>query len=57
MSIQSYLVPAKFDEKYSVVEVKKGESSRLRCNVSGDQPIKLEWTKDGHQMDKIGGEK
>ncbi|CAG2119458.1 unnamed protein product, partial [Medioppia subpectinata] len=47
-------VPAKFDEKYSLMQVKRGESARLKCNVSGDQPLAIKWTKDNVKLEKLG---
>ncbi|CAG2114160.1 unnamed protein product, partial [Medioppia subpectinata] len=48
------MVPAKFDEKYSLMQVKRGESARLKCNVSGDQPLAIKWTKDNVKLEKLG---
>ncbi|XP_054156620.1 cell adhesion molecule DSCAML1-like isoform X1 [Oppia nitens] len=49
-----FSVPAKFDEKYSVQQVKRGESARLKCNATGDHPVTIKWTKDNAKLEKIG---
>lgn len=51
------LVPAKFEEKFSVVNIKKGEPARLSCNASGDPPLTVIWSKDNHQLNKKGTDK
>ncbi len=37
--------------------MKRGESARLKCNASGDQPLTVKWTKDNIKLDKLGGHK
>lgn len=47
-------VPAKFEEKYTSLQVKRGESLTLRCNATGDTPISIKWTtKDGAKIDNL----
>jgi len=47
-------VPAKFEEKYSSIQAKRGEGSVLKCNATGDRPITIKWTKEGVKIDKLG---
>ncbi|OTF83949.1 cell adhesion molecule-like protein, partial [Euroglyphus maynei] len=49
----SYNVPARFDEKYSSIQAKKGDIIVLKCNATGDRPITIRWTKDGMKLDRI----
>lgn len=39
--------PPKITVKEKEVTVRKGETVTLVCNVTGDQPIRVTWTKDG----------
>ncbi|XP_035230451.1 Down syndrome cell adhesion molecule-like protein Dscam2 isoform X2 [Stegodyphus dumicola] len=48
-------VPARFDEKFTVVTVKKGDSASLRCEAVGDQPLSVIWKRDGKELRKING--
>ncbi|KAJ6223718.1 hypothetical protein RDWZM_002263 [Blomia tropicalis] len=50
----SFMIPAKFEEKYSNVKVKRGESARLICNATGDQPLNIVWTRANIKLDKLG---
>ncbi|KFM78983.1 Down syndrome cell adhesion molecule-like protein Dscam2, partial [Stegodyphus mimosarum] len=49
------IVPARFDEKFTVVTVKKGDSASLRCEAIGDQPLSVIWKRDGKELRKING--
>ncbi|XP_075676407.1 cell adhesion molecule Dscam1-like isoform X2 [Dermatophagoides pteronyssinus] len=49
----SYNVPARFDEKYSSIQAKKGDIIVLKCNATGDRPITIRWTKDGMKLDRL----
>jgi len=49
-------VPAKFTEKFSVVQAKSGESAKLECNATGDQPLSVNWFKEDSKLSKRGGE-
>ncbi|XP_035230454.1 Down syndrome cell adhesion molecule-like protein Dscam2 isoform X5 [Stegodyphus dumicola] len=51
----SVQVPARFDEKFTVVTVKKGDSASLRCEAVGDQPLSVIWKRDGKELRKING--
>ncbi|GIY67330.1 titin [Caerostris darwini] len=48
-------VPARFDEKFTVVTVKKGDSASLRCEAIGDQPLSVIWKKESKELRKING--
>lgn len=51
------VVPARFAEKFSVVQAKSGESAKLECNASGDQPLTVNWFKDDTtKLSKRGGD-
>jgi len=49
-------VPARFQEKFSVVQAKAGESAKLECNATGDQPLSVNWFKEDAKLSKRGGE-
>ncbi|XP_075586172.1 cell adhesion molecule Dscam1-like isoform X1 [Dermatophagoides farinae] len=49
----SYNVPARFDEKYSSLQAKKGDIIVMKCNATGDRPITIRWTKDGIKLDRL----
>lgn len=50
----SYNVPVKFEEKYTSLQVKRGELLTIRCNATGDTPISIKWsTKDGAKIDNL----
>lgn len=49
-------MPAKFQEKFSVVQAKGGESAKLECNATGDQPLTVNWFKEDTKLSKRGGE-
>lgn len=38
--------PVSFDKKFEVVRAKKGDKLSLSCDVRGDDPIQVVWTKD-----------
>ncbi|RWR99484.1 hemicentin-1-like protein, partial [Dinothrombium tinctorium] len=48
-------VPAKFEEKYALINAKSGESAKLSCNAIGDKPLSVTWIKES-RLDKRGGE-
>ncbi|GFT72647.1 titin [Nephila pilipes] len=48
-------VPARFDEKFTVITVKKGDSASIRCEAVGDQPLSVIWRKDSKELRKING--
>lgn len=47
----SFLVPARFEEKFKVETVRQGDSAVLRCDVTGDQPISIVWYKDKRELE------
>lgn len=49
-------MPARFAEKFSVVQAKSGESAKLECNATGDQPLSVNWFKEDIKLSKRGGE-
>lgn len=49
-------MPARFAEKYSVVQAKSGESAKLECNATGDQPLTVNWFREDNKLSKRGGE-
>ncbi|XP_054724333.1 cell adhesion molecule DSCAM-like [Uloborus diversus] len=51
----SVIVPARFDDKFTVITVKKGDSASLRCEAVGDQPLSVNWKRDGNELRKING--
>ncbi|XP_071041661.1 cell adhesion molecule Dscam1 isoform X6 [Parasteatoda tepidariorum] len=51
------IVPAKFEEKFAVVNVKKGDSGRMKCEALGDQPLSITWQRDDATISKTGDER
>ncbi|KAF7493498.1 Down syndrome cell adhesion molecule -like protein [Sarcoptes scabiei] len=50
----SFMVPVKFNEKFFSLKTKRGESARLECNATGDQPLSIQWTKNNVKLEKLG---
>ncbi|XP_055939791.1 cell adhesion molecule Dscam2-like isoform X3 [Argiope bruennichi] len=50
-------VPARFEEKFAVVNAKKGDSARLKCEALGDQPLAVTWQRDETTISKNGDER
>nr|XP_042913361.1 Down syndrome cell adhesion molecule-like protein Dscam2 [Parasteatoda tepidariorum] len=50
-------VPAKFEEKFAVVNVKKGDSGRMKDEALGDQPLSITWQRDDATISKTGDER
>ena len=44
--------PAKFEEKFKLSSVKRGESVRLECDAKGDEPLTVSWIKDGLKVSR-----
>lgn len=44
------LVPPQASEEFKVISQKKGTSVELYCNVTGDLPLQIGWTKDFEEM-------
>lgn len=49
-------MPARFTEKFTVIQAKSGESAKLECNATGDQPLTVNWFKEDNKLSKRGGE-
>ncbi|KAG8173633.1 hypothetical protein JTE90_000474, partial [Oedothorax gibbosus] len=45
------IVPARFEEKFQVQNVRRGETSTLKCEAVGDKPLTITWTKDKAEID------
>ncbi|KAG8187812.1 hypothetical protein JTE90_001187 [Oedothorax gibbosus] len=45
------IVPARFEEKFQVQNVRRGETSTLKCEAVGDKPLSITWTKDKAEID------
>ncbi|XP_022649464.1 Down syndrome cell adhesion molecule-like protein Dscam2 isoform X4 [Varroa destructor] len=45
-------VPPKFGEKHSVVSARRGENVKLTCEVQGDTPLHIKWSKGNRLIDK-----
>ncbi|GBL76498.1 Down syndrome cell adhesion molecule-like protein 1 [Araneus ventricosus] len=50
-------VPARFEEKFAVVNAKKGDSARLKCEALGDQPLAVTWQRDETTISKSGDDR
>ncbi|GFU50490.1 down syndrome cell adhesion molecule-like protein Dscam2 [Nephila pilipes] len=50
-------VPARFEEKFAVVNAKKGDSARMKCEALGDQPLSVTWQRDETTISKSGDER
>ncbi|XP_076306897.1 cell adhesion molecule Dscam1-like isoform X8 [Tachypleus tridentatus] len=44
-------VPARFEEKFSVETVRRGETASLKCEVIGDLPLEITWAKDKRNLE------
>ncbi|XP_055939180.1 cell adhesion molecule DSCAML1-like isoform X3 [Argiope bruennichi] len=47
----SVLVPARFEEKFTMKNVRRGETATLKCEAVGDKPLSITWTKDKAEID------
>ncbi|XP_022649467.1 Down syndrome cell adhesion molecule-like protein 1 homolog isoform X7 [Varroa destructor] len=45
-------MPPKFGEKHSVVSARRGENVKLTCEVQGDTPLHIKWSKGNRLIDK-----
>ncbi|XP_022236233.1 Down syndrome cell adhesion molecule-like protein 1 homolog isoform X10 [Limulus polyphemus] len=45
------LVPARFEEKFSVETVRRGETASLKCEAIGDLPLEVTWAKDKRNLE------
>ncbi|XP_022236222.1 Down syndrome cell adhesion molecule-like protein 1 homolog isoform X7 [Limulus polyphemus] len=44
-------VPARFEEKFSVETVRRGETASLKCEAIGDLPLEVTWAKDKRNLE------
>ncbi|XP_055939183.1 cell adhesion molecule DSCAM-like isoform X6 [Argiope bruennichi] len=44
-------VPARFEEKFTMKNVRRGETATLKCEAVGDKPLSITWTKDKAEID------
>lgn len=51
------LVPARFEETFAVVNAKKGDSARMKCEALGDQPLAVTWRRDENVISKSGDDR
>ncbi|XP_055939182.1 cell adhesion molecule DSCAML1-like isoform X5 [Argiope bruennichi] len=49
--IVSVSVPARFEEKFTMKNVRRGETATLKCEAVGDKPLSITWTKDKAEID------
>lgn len=45
-------VPARFEEKSTVVTARRTEVTRMKCQATGDQPLSIAWSKGTVKLDK-----
>nr|XP_042908973.1 Down syndrome cell adhesion molecule-like protein 1 homolog isoform X3 [Parasteatoda tepidariorum] len=45
------IVPARFEEKFTMQTVRRGETATLKCEAVGDKPLSITWTKDKAEID------
>ncbi|XP_035221092.1 Down syndrome cell adhesion molecule homolog isoform X8 [Stegodyphus dumicola] len=45
------IVPARFEEKFTLQSVRRGETATLKCEAIGDKPLSITWTKDKAEID------
>ncbi|GFS88058.1 hemicentin-1 [Nephila pilipes] len=45
------IVPARFEEKFTMKNVRRGETATLKCEAVGDKPLSITWTKDKAEID------
>ncbi|KAL1476844.1 hypothetical protein MTO96_036197 [Rhipicephalus appendiculatus] len=45
-------VPARFEEKSTVVTARRTEVTRMKCQATGDQPLSIAWSKGSVKLDK-----
>ncbi|XP_064488736.1 cell adhesion molecule Dscam1-like isoform X3 [Ornithodoros turicata] len=45
-------VPARFEEKNTVVTARRSEVTRMKCQANGDQPLSITWSKGNVRLDK-----
>ncbi|XP_072144768.1 cell adhesion molecule Dscam1-like isoform X3 [Dermacentor andersoni] len=46
----SVYVPARFEEKFKVQTVRRGEAATLQCQAIGDSPLEITWSQDKKRL-------
>ncbi|XP_022236150.1 Down syndrome cell adhesion molecule homolog isoform X3 [Limulus polyphemus] len=46
-------VPARFEEKFHVERVHRGDSVKLECDALGDNPMTISWNKDNDRLSRV----
>ncbi|XP_076306880.1 cell adhesion molecule Dscam1-like isoform X1 [Tachypleus tridentatus] len=46
-------VPARFEEKFHVERVHRGDSVKLECDALGDNPMTITWNKDNERLSRV----
>ncbi|XP_075751463.1 cell adhesion molecule Dscam1 isoform X3 [Rhipicephalus microplus] len=46
----SVYVPARFEEKFKVQTVRRGEAATLQCQALGDSPMEITWSQDKKRL-------
>ncbi|XP_076306886.1 cell adhesion molecule Dscam1-like isoform X5 [Tachypleus tridentatus] len=49
----SVRVPARFEEKFHVERVHRGDSVKLECDALGDNPMTITWNKDNERLSRV----
>ncbi|KAL3180820.1 hypothetical protein MRX96_037236 [Rhipicephalus microplus] len=44
------IVPARFEEKFKVQTVRRGEAATLQCQAIGDSPLEITWSQDKKRL-------
>ncbi|XP_022246175.1 Down syndrome cell adhesion molecule homolog isoform X6 [Limulus polyphemus] len=46
-------VPARFEEKFDVKRIHRGDSAKLECDARGDNPMTITWNKDNIRLSRV----
>ncbi|XP_076318854.1 cell adhesion molecule Dscam1-like isoform X5 [Tachypleus tridentatus] len=49
----SIRVPARFEEKFDVKRIHRGDSAKLECDARGDNPMTITWNKDNIRLSRV----
>ncbi|XP_076318852.1 cell adhesion molecule Dscam1-like isoform X3 [Tachypleus tridentatus] len=49
----SLYVPARFEEKFDVKRIHRGDSAKLECDARGDNPMTITWNKDNIRLSRV----
>ncbi|XP_022246171.1 Down syndrome cell adhesion molecule homolog isoform X2 [Limulus polyphemus] len=47
------IVPARFEEKFDVKRIHRGDSAKLECDARGDNPMTITWNKDNIRLSRV----